>query len=61
MIPRYTPKDFAVLWSPERRFEAWLEVELAACDAMEDAGLVPKGVAARIRAQGLVLDADRIE
>jgi len=61
MIPRYTPKDFAELWSPERRFQVWLEVELAACDAMEEAGIVPKGTAAGIRAKTIVLDANRID
>ena len=61
MIPRYTPKDFADLWSSDRRFAIWLEVELAACEAMEGAGLVPKGVAGRIRDKKLVLDAARIE
>ena len=61
MIPRYTPKDFADLWSSDRRFAIWLEVELAACEAMEEAGLVPKGVAGRIRDKKLVLDATRIE
>lgn len=61
MIPRYTPSDFAVLWSPERRFECWLEVELAACSAMEEAGLVPNGIAARIRDKKLKLDAARID
>jgi adenylosuccinate lyase len=61
MIPRYTPPDLAALWSPERRFQIWLEVELAACDAMEDAGLVPKGTAGRIRDKKLVLDPARIE
>ena len=61
MIPRYTPKDFADLWSSDRRFAIWLEVELAACEAMEEAGLVPKGVAGRIRDKKLVLDAARIE
>ncbi|MEO6572838.1 MAG: adenylosuccinate lyase [Polyangiaceae bacterium] len=61
MIPRYTPSDFAALWSPERRFECWLEVELAACTAMEEAGLVPKGIAARIRDKKLELDASRID
>ncbi|MBX3191889.1 MAG: adenylosuccinate lyase, partial [Labilithrix sp.] len=61
MIPRYTPQDFAALWSPERRYEVWLEVELAACDAMEEAGLVPNGTAGRIRAKKIVLDAARIE
>ena len=61
MIPRYTPSDFAKLWSAERRFEVWLDVELAACDAMEASGLVPRGTAAGIRAQKLVLDPARID
>jgi adenylosuccinate lyase len=49
MIPRYTPKEFAVLWSDRRRFETWFDVELAACEAMERAGHVPAGTAAQIR------------
>ena len=61
MIPRYTPKDMGALWSAERRFATWLEVELAACDAMEGAGLVPAGTAKAIRDKKLTLDADRIE
>ena len=27
MIPRYTPAAFAALWSPDRRYRAWLDVE----------------------------------
>ncbi len=61
MIPRYTPTDFAELWSPARRFAVWLDVELAACEAMEDAGLVPEGTAAAIRAKDLVLYPARID
>ncbi|TAK31422.1 MAG: adenylosuccinate lyase [Myxococcaceae bacterium] len=61
MIPRYTPAEFSVLWSPERRFQTWLEVELAACASMETEGLVPAGTAEKIRALGLSLDAARIE
>jgi adenylosuccinate lyase len=61
MIPRYTPADFAELWSPERRFRVWLDVELAACDAMEEAELVPRGTAAAIRAKKIVLDPARID
>ncbi len=61
MIPRYTPAEFANLWSPERRFAVWLEVELAACDAMEDAGLVPVGTAAGIRAKNIALVTSRID
>ena len=61
MIPRYTPKELEALWSPDRRFQIWLEVELAACEAMEDAALVPVGTAAKIRAKNIVLDASRID
>jgi adenylosuccinate lyase len=61
MIPRYTPPELAALWSSDRRYQVWLEVELAACDAMEAAGVVPVGTAASIRAKKLVLDAARIE
>ena len=60
MIPRYTPEDFQDLWSDATRFDTWLEVELAACEAMEEAGLVPVGTAAAIRGKGLVLDANEI-
>jgi len=61
VIPRYTPAELAELWSPARRFAVWLEVELAACEAMEDAGLVPRGTAAGIRGKNLVLDPARID
>ncbi len=61
MIARYTPADFADLWTSDKRFAVWLDVELAACEAMERAGLVPEGVAARIRAKELKLDAARID
>ncbi len=61
MIPRYTPADFSELWSPARRFAIWLDVELAACDALEEADLVPRGTAAKIRAKRIVLDPARID
>ncbi len=61
MIPRYTPKDFAALWSPDRRYDAWLQVELAACASMETEGLVPVGTADAIRAKKITLDPERIE
>ncbi len=61
MIPRYTPSDFRDLWSAKAKVHAWLEVELAACEACEEAGLVPRGTAESIRALELELDADRID
>src|SRR5690606_20530422 len=61
MIPRYTPQEFRELWSDRTRYAIWLEVELAACEAEEEAGLVPKGTAAAIRSKNLTLDPARIE
>jgi adenylosuccinate lyase len=37
------------LWSDQHRFDTWLAVELAACEAMEADGRVPTGTAARVR------------
>ncbi len=48
MIPRYTPADFRDLWSPKRKYEAWFDVEIAACRAMERASIVPTGTADRV-------------
>jgi len=61
MIPRYTSESFAELWSDRCRYATWLEVELAACDAMESAGLVPRGTAQAIRSQRIELDPAAIE
>ena len=61
MIPRYTPREFAELWSADRRYSVWLEVELCACEAMEEDEVVPTGTAARIRAKNVVPDAARID
>jgi adenylosuccinate lyase len=49
MIDRYTRPPLAAIWSDSRRYEVWLRVELAACEAMEVAGSVPKGTAAAVR------------
>ena len=46
MIPRYSRPEMAALWTPERRYQTWLQVELAAARAMADAGLVPSDVRA---------------
>ncbi len=61
MIPRYTPREFSDLWSADNRYRIWLDVELAACEAMEAEELVPKGTAKKIRAKKIKLDASRID
>jgi adenylosuccinate lyase len=49
MIDRYSRKELRALWSDQRRYDTWLDVELAACAAMEREGTVPAGTAARVR------------
>jgi adenylosuccinate lyase len=59
MIPRYSRPEMSRIWSDERRFHRWLEVELAVCDALADRGIIPKEAAATIRTKARV-DAGRI-
>src|SRR4030042_3910136 len=42
MIERYTRKRMGRLWEPENRFQKWLDVEIAACEAWADLGKIPK-------------------
>ena len=60
MISRYTHPDMGAIWSDRRRYETLLEVELAAADAMAEAGLIPREAAAELRARG-DFDTKRIE
>ncbi|HKQ70123.1 MAG TPA: adenylosuccinate lyase [Polyangiaceae bacterium] len=61
MIPRYSPAEFQDLWSSATRYQTWLDVELAACEAMETERLVPSGTAATIRAKNITLVPARID
>ncbi len=50
MIPRYSRPEMAAIWSDEAKFERWLEVEIAVCEARAAAGEMPAEAARRIRA-----------
>ena len=60
MIPRYTNPEMGGIWSDQRRYETWLDVELAATDAMAEVGLVPADAARELREKG-AFDISRIE
>lgn len=49
MIDRYTRPEMASIWSDEAKFETWLEVELAVCEAQAELGLIPKEAPPQIR------------
>jgi adenylosuccinate lyase len=60
MIRRYTHPDMGRIWSDQRKYETWLQVEVAAADAMARAGIVPAEAARDIRERG-AFDIARIE
>ena len=60
MIPRYTNPVMGKIWSDQRRFETWLQVEIAAAEAMAEAGIIPAEAAVAIRERG-DFDVARIE
>lgn len=49
MIERYTRPEMAAIWTEEHKFKAWLEVELCACEAWAELGVIPKEDAAKLR------------
>ncbi|HEV8538361.1 MAG TPA: adenylosuccinate lyase [Bacteroidota bacterium] len=60
MIPRYTRPAMGEIWTEEAKFRSWLEIELLACEAQAELGVVPKDAAKIIR-QKAKFDVRRIE
>ncbi len=60
MIPRYTRKEMAAIWSDQNRYQCWLNVELAALEAMAAHGLVPAEAVAEAKAKAK-FDPEQIE
>ena len=60
MIARYTRPGMGRIWSEENKYRQWLEVELAAADALAELGQIPQEAAARLR-QHAQFDLSRIQ
>lgn len=61
MIPRYTRPAMGRIWSDEYRYKLWLEVELLACEAMAERGMVPAEAPRELRRRTPgTIDLDRI-
>ena len=54
MIERYTRPAMGRLWSEEAKYEGWLQVELAVCEAYARRGRIPADAMERIRARARV-------
>ena len=49
MIKRYTRKPMGDIWTEENKYRTWLKVEIAACQAMAEAGKIPQSALDAIR------------
>ena len=54
MIERYSRKEIKNIWADYNRYSLWLEIELAAAEAMEKLKIIPKGVAKRVRSKAKI-------
>jgi len=49
VIPRYTLPEMGALWTDEARLRTWVEVEVLACEAHAELGVIPAGDLAAIK------------
>ena len=54
MIERYSRKELKDIWEDHNKYSIWLDIELAATEAMEKLKLVPRGVAKKVRSKSKI-------
>ena len=59
MIDRYTRPEMGAIWTEQNKYQAWLEVEILACEAWAEIGDIPKEDVAKIR-ENASFDVNRI-
>ena len=42
MIPRYSREQLVKIWTPNNKFKIWLNIEILACEAQCELGIIPK-------------------
>src|SRR5271157_2994173 len=60
MVPRYSRPEMSRIWEPENRFRIWFDIEAYACEAQEQLGVIPQGVARTVRERG-AFEIERID
>ncbi|MGE7691932.1 adenylosuccinate lyase [Lysinibacillus sp. NPDC097214] len=59
MIERYTRPEMGAIWTEQNKYQAWLEVEILACEAWAELGDIPKEDVVKIR-ENASFDVNRI-
>lgn len=56
MIERYSQPPMKKIWSDETKFDKWLQIEIAVCEAWAELGTIPKGAIPKIKKAHLNLE-----
>ncbi len=59
MIERYSRKEIKKIWDEKNKYQIWLNIEIAAAQAMENLKLIPKGITSKIKKKAKI-NVDRI-
>ncbi len=54
MIERYSRKEIKSIWEDFNRYSIWLEIEMAAAEAMEKLKIIPKGVVKKVKSKAKI-------
>ena len=54
MIDRYSRKELRSIWADENKYKLWLDIELAAAEAMERLNIIPKGVVKKVKSKAKI-------
>ena len=49
MIERYSRKEIKNIWEDKNKYSIWLDIELAAAEAMEKLKIIPRGVSKKVK------------
>jgi len=59
MIERYSRKEIREIWEEKNKYQIWLDIEIAAAQAMEKLKVIPRGVSSKIKKKSKI-NVDRI-
>ena len=54
MIERYSRKELKSIWNDHSKYSLWLDIELAATEAMEKLKIIPRGVTKKVKAKAKI-------
>jgi len=54
MIDRYSRKELKKIWADKNKYKIWLDIELAAAEAMEKLNIIPKGVVKKVKSKAKI-------